>query len=225
MPNKVANTSTNKERNYTSLKIDDVDIAYHCEDAAANVTVTFEPVVDTLKCRFVYQLIEDIGSWSPRSKDNTRFGYHSTYIIPGQTEYEFNVCPERIAKDFNDPHVPESMMGVSASGHILDRSCYTPKIADLALIGIIDGDSLKNNYLNTYDHRSSFWQKITLKRDLSPARWRLILAIVLGIVAYICLDSAVYNSDRAQKIALIILCVIISLIIIYGIMWVILSSF
>jgi lipopolysaccharide export LptBFGC system permease protein LptF len=164
----------------------------------------------------------------PRSDENTRFRYQTTYIFPGQTEYEFNVTPELIGNDFDD----------------------IPKIADLALIGIIEGDSLKIKryrdntfsdqitldlsgeessseyfYVNTYDHRSSFWQKITLSRDLSPAWWKLILAIALGIASYVCSISVSYNSDRSQKIAVIILCVIISLIIIYGIMWEILSSY
>lgn len=196
-----------QERNLSSLKINDVDIKYYCEGYAANVKVTFEPVTDTLFCRFVYHVITEY-NWA-RSANNTRFGWRGEYIMPGQTEVEFNITPDRYY-DFE-------------------------KIADLAIVGVTEGDSLKivmqnlsHNlfgqessdgyfYYNTYDHRSSFWQKITLRRDLCASH-----VIVYDIfIAILGITLLLFDDKKSRIIGISI----IALTVIYAIMWFILVFF
>ena len=245
------NKDAYKERNNTPLQINDVEITYHCEGTAANVKVTFEPLADTLSCSFIYHAINEY-NWA-RTDNNTRYGYKSTTIVPGQTKYEFNITPEVICNDL--------------------YSCE--KIADLALVGIenvtslylkrpdfvaeldesfrntrlgqaFEGSSAQENwkkeqeefrrkfgYRSTppvsmdYDHRSSFWQKITLRPDLCAAWWKLLIAValaILSIIGYLYVDDN-YSKSRKRTILTAISVVMLILTVAYAVLWFVLAFF
>ena len=181
------NKDAYKERNNTPLQINDVEITYHCEGTAANVTVTFEPLADTLKCNLIYQILLCRNDINIRKQ---QYGYQRTCIVPNQTKFEFYICPDYISKDLD----------------AYDR------ITDIAIVGVTEADSLKisntfdvfgfglsgrlsyffgeadnhGNYFiaDSYDHRATFWQKLFINRDLSVAWLNIIIAIVLGFIAY-----------------------------------------
>lgn len=227
------NQDAYKERNNTTLQINDVDIAYYCKGTAANITISFNPAPDTISCNFFYHLLYKGHIW-PRKDKWARLGYQSACILPGQTKYEFNVTPERIIRSVNDDRIADlALVGVEVAECLSIIEVKTEvsrgrSIKDMAAEGVasalLNNEPDKKYYIADYDHRSTFWQKITLKRDLSPAWWKLILAIVVGIIAFFC-EVVSYSSDRVEKIARIIGCVILSLTIVYAIMWVILSTF
>ena len=238
-----------KERNNTQLQINDVEITYHCEGTAANVKVTFEPLADTLSCSFIYHAINEY-NWA-RTDNNTRYGYKSTTIVPGQTKYEFNITPEVISNNLDSYE----------------------KIADLALVGIKNvtslylkrpnfigewNESTRNTRLgqayegsfwqeNTnkllersrrifgykstpseymdYDHRSSFWQKITLHTDLR-ASWPLLLIAfaILSTIGYLYVEGN-YSEGRKRTILTAISVVMFIPTIAYAVLWFVLAFF
>ena len=238
------NKDAYKEMNNTPLQINDVEITYHCEGTAANVKVTFEPLADTLNCSFIYHAINEY-NWA-RTDNNTRYGYKSTSIVPGQTKYEFNIAPEVICNDLDSYE----------------------KIADLALVGVEEGDDLcirpfpliyrmgeaawrsnrefaltlsgssrngtltelsesKAESIMDYDHRSSFWQKITLRPDLCAAWWKLLIAValaILSIIGYLYVDDN-YSEGRKRTILTAISVVMLILTVAYAVLWFVLAFF
>ena len=238
------NKDAYKDRNNTPLQINDVDITYHCEGTAANVKVTFGPLADTLNCSFIYHAINEY-NWA-RTDNNTRYGYKSTTIVPGQTKYEFNITPEVICNDLDSYE----------------------KIADLALVGVEEGDDLcirpfpliyrmgeaawrsnrefaltlsgssrngtltelsesKAESIMDYDHRSSFWQKITLRPDLCAAWWKLLIAValaILSIIGYLYVDDN-YSEGRKRTILTAISVVMLILTVAYAVLWFVLAFF
>jgi hypothetical protein len=238
------NKDAYRERNNTLLQINDVEITYHCEGTAANVKVTFESLADTLICSFIYHAINEY-NWA-RTDNNTRYGYKSTTIVPGQTKYEFNITPEVICNDLDSYE----------------------KIADLALVGVEEGDDLcirpfpliyrmgeaqwrrnrefalrllgsspngtltdlsesKAESIMDYDHRSSFWQKITLRPDLCAAWWKLLIAValaILSIIGYLYVDDN-YSEGRKRTILTAIAIVMLILTIAYAVLWFVLAFF
>lgn len=238
------NKDAYKDRNNTPLQINDVVITYHCEGTAANVKVTFEPLADTLNCSFIYHAINEY-NWA-RTDNNTRYGYKSTTIVPGQTKYEFNITPEVICNDLDSYE----------------------RIADLALVGVEEGNDLcirpfpliyrmgaaqwrrnrefalrlsgsspngtltdlsesKAESIMDYDHRSSFWQKITLRPDLCAAWWKLLIAVafaILSIIGYLYVDDN-YSEGRKRTIFTAISVVMLILTIAYAVLWFVLAFF
>ena len=244
------NKDAYKERNNTPLQINDVEITYHCEGTAANVTITFEPLADTLSCSFIYHAINEY-NWA-RTDNNTRYGYKSTTIVPGQTKYEFNIAPEVID---------------------IDLDSYE-KIADLALVGVENvtslylkrpnftaewDESLRNTRLgqayedsfwqeNTnklqerarrifgykstpseymdYDHRSSFWQKITLHTDLRASWPLLLIAFALALLFKNILDDVQNISNKYLRTILTAISVVMLILTVaYAVLWFVLAFF
>ena len=211
------NRDAYKERNHTSLQINNVDVAYFCEGTAANVTVSFVPVTDTLVCNFVYQVEVRLYNY----KDNPIYGYQRAYIVPGQEKYEFNICPENFIE--------------------------SNKILDVALVGVTEGDSLKITttdvelgyslskwldyafgeydkecfFADRYDHRSSFWQKIFFNYDLSVSWWRLLLYITVAILSFILMS--ICSSERFENLILVTGYVIVAVAIIFVVLWFVLG--
>lgn len=222
-----------KDRNNTPLQINDVVITYHCKGTAANIAVTFEPLADTLNCCFVYHAINEY-DWV-RTDNNIRFGFQNTTVLPGQTKYEFNITPELISNNLESHE----------------------KIADLALVGVTEGDSVviindsassglrmrvqegidqamaesksdmvksDPEYVLDYDHRSSFWQKITLRPDLCASWWKLIIAVAVAVLSVIML-IAQDDKGLARTIVKAIAVLGLILAIAYAILWYVLAAF
>ena len=240
------NKDAYRERNNTPLQINDVEITYHCEGTAANVTVTFEPLADTLICSFIYHAINEY-NWA-RTDNNTRFGYKSTTIVPGQTKYEFNIAPEVISNnlDIYEKIADLALVGVEEG----DDLCIKPLIYPLSLsawnnkmerrrervLKLLDSSpngtftdlsESRAESIMDYDHRSSFWQKITLRPDLCAAWWKLLIAVALAIISiigYLYVDDN-YSEGRKRTILTAISVVMLILTIAYAVLWFVLAFF
>ena len=78
-----------------------------------------------------------------------------------------------------------------------------------------------------YDHRSSFWQKITLRPDLCAAWWKLLIAValaILSIIGYLYVDDN-YSKSRKRTILTAISVVMLILTVAYAVLWFVLAFF
>ena len=224
------NQDAYKERNNTTLQINDVDIAYYCKGTAANITISFNPVPDTISCNFFYHLLYE-GNFSPRKDKSARLGYQSACILPGQTKYEFNITPERIIKSVSDDQIADlALVGVEVAECLSVIEVKTEvgrgrSVSDRAHEGVaramLNNVPDKKYYIADYDHRSTFWQKITLDRDLSTSWWNLVIAIAVICASFLLF---LFNGEHEDRILtlFIIICVCS---VAYIILWDVLSTF
>lgn len=211
-----------KTNNSTPLQIIDVDVSYYENGTAANVSVTFEPVTDSLVCNFVCQVITEY-DWA-RTDNNISWRNRRTIIEPGQTKYEFDF----IAGNIGDPEqIADVALVAVAEGYDFQIAKYDGTYLDKIIIDLSIEEPKNDDvfYVDVMiDHRSSFWQKITLHRDLSAAWWKLIIVVILaGFLIGICLEHI--ETTRSKKLLLTIIILASVLIVSYIILWFVLVFF